>query len=265
MRRTGLALPALLLAAALATAQQPATAPPAPPAAAPADPKLDGYLRRWEAEMQKVQSLAAQLTRVEKDQTFNATRKLSGTAYYMKVGTGPTAQNLALLEMNLEGQKELAEKVVITGTYLYQYAPAAKEIRAFEIPRPKPGQVGDESVLSLLFGVPAAEANRRYDLRLEKEDAHYIYVLVGPRDPRDRADFEQARVVLNKTTFLPRQLWFKQPNKNEMLWDIPRIDANVRLDRRAFDAPTAPPGWKLVQVPRGGDVPPRVQRNSGNP
>ena len=50
-----------------------------------------------------------------------------------------------------------------------------------------------------------------------------------------------------------------------MLWDIPRVDVNVRLDRRAFDAPAAPPGWKLVNVPRGADVPPRVQRNSGNP
>jgi len=69
--------------------------------------------------------------------------------------------------------------------------------------------------------------------------------------------------VLNKDTFLPRQLWFEQPNGSEVTWDIPAIRAGVQVNRADFDAPTPPPGWKMVQMPRNADLPPKVIR-SGN-
>jgi hypothetical protein len=60
-------------------------------------------------------------------------------------------------------------------------------------------------------------------------------------------------------------LWFEHPNGNEVTWDIPRLQSGVSLDRRAFDAPKPPPGWKLVPVNNttrssGSQPPPRVVR-----
>ena len=240
-------------------------APAAPAAAAaptPGGSALDGYLLRWEQEMQKVQTLAAQLARIDKDKTFQTTQKFVGYAQYMKSGTGPTALNLAMLQLNLEGKEEVAEKFVCTGTYLYHFLPAQKEIRAYELPKPRPGQVGDDSFLGFMFGMRAEEARRRYELRLAKEDQWYIYVEILPRFPADKADFQRARIVLNKDSFLPRQLWFEHPNGNEVLWDIPRIQSGLRLERRHFDAPQPPPGWRVVPVARNADVPPRVARPS---
>ena len=108
----------------------------------------------------------------------------------------------------------------------------------------------------------AEEAKRRYVLNLAREDRYYIYVDVTPRFPADRADFQRARLVLNKDNFLPRQLWFEHPNGNEVTWDIPALKTGVPLDRRAFDAPRPPKDWKLVPVSRN-NPPPRVARPSG--
>jgi TIGR03009 family protein len=249
MRSYGLVLVALLQASLAATAQQAQQPPATPLATAPAEDKvLDGYLQKWEGAMKDVTSLGAQLARIDKDRTFNTVQKLNGEAWYMKAGTGPTALNLALLEMRQEGRdkKEIKEKFICTGTYIYQFLPDQKEIKYYEMPKPKPGQVAEDNLLSLLFGMKAEDAKRRYSLKMAKEDQFYIYVDIAPRSSSDKADFQRARLVLNKTNYLPRQLWFEHANGNEVMWDIPNVQLNMKLDRRIFDAPKAPDGWKLV-------------------
>jgi TIGR03009 family protein len=260
MRPYGLVLASLLLSGAAASAQQ---TPPAAPAAAPTP--LDNYLVRWEQEMQKVEHLAAQLVRIDKDNVAKVATKLTGYAAYLKAGNGPTTLNLALLELRPENSKDIAEKLICTGTYLYVFVPAQKEIKVYELPKPRPGQVADEGPLSFLFGMKAEQAKTRYDLRLAKEDQYYIYVDIKPRDPDDRTDFQRARLVLNKDNYLPRQLWFEHPDGNETTWDIPRIDNRAPIDRRWFDAPQEPAGWKKVMVPRDNQIKPRVIRPSGTP
>jgi TIGR03009 family protein len=255
---------ALLATTAAVNAQTPA-AKPTTDASAAANAKLDQYLRRWEQEMRKIQTLSALLNRIDKDKAFERTTKYSGYALYMKSGSGPTAMNLALLELKRENKTDIEEKFVCTGTYLYQFAPAQKEIRAYELPRPKPGQVADDNFLSFLFGMKADEARKRYTMTLAKEDKWYIYIDVVARTAADRSDFARARLVLNKDTYLPRQLWFEHANGNEVTWDVPRIDPKANVDRRAFDAPKPPAGWKLVPVNRAANSgatnpPPRVVR-----
>jgi TIGR03009 family protein len=252
MRCYGLALAALMLASLPSRAQQ-AQQPAVTPSAA--DNKvLDEHLSKWEAAMKKVETLGAQLTRIDKDPVFERVQKLTGVAYYMKAGSGPTAQNLALLQMNVDGQKEFKEKYICTGAYIYQFLPDQKEIRYYKLPKPGPGQVGEENnLLTLLFGMKAEDAKRRYELKLD-EDANYIYVYISPRSPADKADFQRARLVLNKSNYLPRQLWFEHANRSEVLWDIPNLQIGMALERRTFDAPQAPPGWKLVPGEDRGQI-----------
>jgi TIGR03009 family protein len=246
MRPIGLALAALLLASLPARAQQKPAAPPAAPAAD--DKALDDHLRKWEAAMKDITSLGAQLARTDKDVTWDQVQTLSGRAYYMKSGTGPSALNLALLEMyaSKDKKEELREKFICTGTYIYQFLPDRKEIRYYELPKPKPGQVAEDNLLSLLFGMKADEAKNRYNLKMAKEVQYYIYVDIAPRNAADKSDFQRARLVLNKANYLPRQLWFQHANGNEVKWDIPNLQTNMKLDRRTFDEPKEPPGWKKV-------------------
>jgi TIGR03009 family protein len=261
---------ALLIACGAAHAQGTASpktstkapAAPAAPAMTPAQAAaLDAYLKRWEDEMRKVQTLSAGLTRIDKDPSFGSTTKLTGAAHYMKAGSGTSVLNLAILELKIDGKTEIAEKFVCTGTYLYQWMPAQKEIKVIELPRPKPGQVSEDNFLGFLFGMRAEEAKRRYVLNMTREDKYYIYVDITPRFAADRAEFQRAQLVLNKDNFLPRRLWFEHPNHTEVTWDIPALKTGVVLDRRAFDAPRAPAGWKLVPVSR--PPAPRVIRTNG--
>lgn len=247
MRCYGLVLAALVLASFAASAQQAQQIPATPPPAGDNKKALDEHLSKWEAATKKVETLGAQLTRIDKDPVFEHVQKLAGVAYYMKAGNGPTAQNLALLEMKVEGQKESKEKFICTGTYIYQFLPEQKEIRYYKLPKPEANQAAEENnLLSLLFGMKAEDVKRRYELKLANEDTNYIYVYITPRSAADKSDFQRARLVLNKSNYLPRQLWFEHANRSTVLWDIPNLEVGMALDRKTFDAPQPPPGWKLV-------------------
>lgn len=224
-----------------------------------ANEPLDRVLMGWESEMMKVQTLAAQLERTEVDLAFKAEKKSVGYAQYMrKPGTKPT--NLAMLDLREKANpKVLVEKFICTGTYLYQYSPAQQVIRAHRMPEPPPGQVANDNLLSFLFGMRAQEAKRRYDMKLSKEDQYYFYIDVMPRLPQDKGDFTKAQVVLNKGTFLPRMLWFEQ-NGSATTWDIPAIKAGIEVNPAAFDAPTPPQGWKLIEVPQNQQGQPKLIR-----
>src|SRR5262249_15433744 len=209
-----------------------------------------------------IQTISAKCVRTSLDKTavMNQQEMFEGTAKYMK-------PNLAMLEMRLHGRPDVFEKFICTGTYLYEYAPTNRQIRVHELPPPKPGQVADENFLSFLLGRKAKEAHRRYALKLADQDQWYYYVDILPRFPQDKADFQKARLVLNKQNFLPRQLWFMQPNGNEIRWDIPKTESGVAINRQEFLSPQAPQGWQMVRVPRPTDPsrldgPPRVIRPS---
>lgn len=256
MQRTVMALAVLLATGAGLYAQN----TPTPKTQPASDAKLDGYLKKWEEKMREVKTLYAQLGRVDKDKVLGSTTKYAGFAQYLRSGEGLAALNLAVLELKQDGKKETAEKIVCTGTYVYVFAPAQKEIRAYELPK---GGKTDGGFMDLLFGMKADDAKQRYNLTLVKEDQWYVYVDVAPKDAKDKADFARARLVLNKETYLPRQLWFEHSNGNEVTWDVPKVQTPVKLERRDFDAPKTPDGWKLVPMTdKKATVQPRVIRPS---
>jgi TIGR03009 family protein len=225
--------------------------------------QLDFHLKEWEAKMRTVTALHATITRINKDAVFKSATKFHGMAMYMKIGKpGAAPLNLAYMELKIEGKKEIAEKIISTGTYLYQWVPQRKEIHQHEIPRPKAGVPMEDNFLGLVFGMKAEQAKKRYGLKLYKVDKYYVYVDITPKFREDKAEFEAARLVLHRSSYLPRQLWFKHPNKTEVLWDIPTAKVPAALDRRWFDAPRPEAGWKIVPVPRAapGATPPRVIR-----
>jgi TIGR03009 family protein len=254
-----LAVAGLSIVASAAFAQQAAQTPAGTPALDPAQARLNLLLQRWEGQMGNVQTISAQCTRTTVDKTFQTTEVFEGSAKYMK-------PNLAMLDLQLRGKAQVFEKYVCTGTFLYQYYLPNKEIRVYEMPAPKPGQVAEDNLMSFLFGMKAEEARRRYSLQLANEDRWYVYINIVPRFPADKADFSRARLVLNNQTFLPRELWFMQPNGNEVKWDIPRIENGAVLNRADFTSPAVPQGWTMKRMPKQADggarnnIPPRIVR-----
>lgn len=220
---------------------------------------LDWVLVKWEQSMTAIPSFEAQCKRTTVDKVFKATEVCLGTAKYLRSKT----DSLASLELKKAGSKKILEKYVCTGTFLYQYDPALKVVRVQDMPKAPPGQVADQNFLSFLFGMKAVQAKQRYQLRYippPKNDKWYYYVEIRPKNRQDRADFTRARLVLLRSNFMPRQLWFEQPNGSEVTWDFTNIEMPAKnLTVLEFQRPTVPPGWRMERVRAKSQ--PRILRN----
>jgi TIGR03009 family protein len=257
MRYAILALTGALLGGACLLAQTPAPSQPDPNAE-----RLLTILRNWEKVMGSINSLVAECTRTQVDKTFQSTKVYEGKAKFLK-------PNMASLEMHNKQNAQDFEKYVCSGTELCVYAPKAKEIQVAKMPAPKPGQPQEDNLLSLLIGMKADQAMKRYKLTLlpstPETEKWYYYIQVLPNEKADMAEFTRARLVLTTNTFLPRQVWFEQPNGNEVTWDFDKLFTGVPLQPAEFQRPTPPPGWRLVPAerpagPGGAPGGPRVVR-----
>jgi TIGR03009 family protein len=257
MRQLMLGMFGWALIASAALAQNPAV-PPQPQA----DPRLDALLANWEKGMTGVQSLHAKCVRTKVDKTFlQTTEVFEGSAKFLRAAPGQTSR--ASLEMFKRGRPEVFEKYLCSGNFLYEWSPTNKAIRVHQLPQPKPGQIADDNFLSFLFGMKAVEAKSRYQMTYvppPEKDKWYYYMEIQPRHATDKADFSKARLVLLQSNFLPRQLWFLQPNGDEVTWDFPEVTSPAKLLPVDFAHPQLPQGWQFVQVPL--QTQPRVMRNS---
>jgi len=255
MRQCCLSFAGLLLIASWIHAQQP---PPQQAVAA----KLDEVLEKWEKSMTGMQSMTVYCKRTTLDKTFNSKDEYQGLAKLLKsnVPNQPCRGSLEMYKMEpdpkdktkMQARGDVYEKYVCSGTFLYEFAPASKVIRVHEM-APKPGQATGDNFFDFLFGMKAKEVKDRYQMVYvpAQDNNVWHYVRILPKAAADKAEFSEARLVLSATTFLPRQLWFQQPNGSEVTWDLPKVISNPE-DVRAtdFGQPALPNGWQFVRAPR---------------
>ena len=202
--------PLFSLAAVLAGTANVSAQTPGP--AAPPTGKLDAYLASWEKTMAGVTTLSTVLIRVDTDKVFKTATKYTGWAAYMKSGTGLTALNKAILELKPEGRRTSARRSSAPAPTSTSTSPPARRSTSTRCRAARTAEVADNASLGLMFGMKAAAAKERFGLTLAKEDEHYVYVDVTPKKAEDRVEFQRARLVLDRKTFLPRQVWLEQPN-----------------------------------------------------
>jgi TIGR03009 family protein len=258
MRKHWLALPVLMAATAIALAQQ------AQQSVAPSAQdllKLDDVLLQWEKAMGGLDNLLVYINRTSTG-SFGGEKfaeVFEGTAKFIRGGRGQTSR--ASLELHKKGRPEVYEKLICTGTFIYEFDPGKKLIRIHELP-PNKGGMADDNFQAFVIGMKAADAKKRYKLTYvppKPNDKWYYYVKVEPIALADKAEFSEARLTLWANSYLPRQLWFKQPNANEVTWDFPRIVNGADIRVTEFEKPALPAGgWQYYRVP--ADVPPRVIR-----
>jgi TIGR03009 family protein len=263
-----LAVAGLLLGATIGLAEPPAKAPPPPPD----QKKLIPYLESWEKAMSDVKTLIIECKRDDKKVTFGTKDEFTGKVFFMK----DKDDIFIFMHMDLMDKKvpknkaepRVYERFICNPTACYEYVPQEKKIRYRQITAGKGGKGTDDNLLSFLFNTDAKKATERYELKLAKEDNDYVYVEVKPKRAADAVDFKIARVCLDKDSFLPRQLWFLQNNGDEVLWDLPLVEKNKKLDRKIFDKPELPiqegekvSKWKYEEMPKEPE--PRVVRPKG--
>jgi len=127
-------------------------------------------------------------------------------------------------------------------------------IRVVELPLPAPFDKlisEDYFLISLTFGLKADKAKKRFKLSYvppAQSDKWYVYLKIEPKIPDDRADFAETRLVLSRTTFLPRQVSFQQPNGNEITWDFPRLVTGAAPRPADFEVKLPGDDWRFIRM-----------------
>jgi len=110
-----------------------------------------------------------------------------------------------------------------------------------------------------LFGMKAAQAQQRYDMKWIPDDKHnnkfYHYLQILPKNPQDKADFTEAQLVLTSNGFLPRQVLYHQPNGNTITWDFEKVDVTTQIPLTTFAPPQLEKGWRMERMQPPGAVP----------
>jgi TIGR03009 family protein len=243
--------------------------------AGPAQPQVDWQqwlerlLQFWQREANRTTRLYAQFEATRKFHNFGGVVKsYQGQVKFMRLPDGNFG---FLVELQEKGQPDRYERYLCTGTHFYMFRPEEKTVYFHTLPPRKPGDVPDQGPMSFLFGISADEAKKRYQMAIARQDEWYTYIEIRPNFPKDQVDFVYARLaVLNKPTsvipqYYPRQIYWVEPQKVEVTWDIVRLaqnDAATQVERRDFAAPQLPPGWQLkpIQQPPAEQKPPAVIR-----
>jgi TIGR03009 family protein len=259
MRTSWLALGASLLVVVSVIGQ--------PPASPPLDPNspLDQTLMQWEKAMTGLQSFMADIQRVKVDRLFKGVEVYTGDAKFVKGQSGQPSR----ASLHLKREKppvppngpEIYERYLCTGNFFYTFHPGERVLRYYELPKPKQGQITDDNFLGLLLGMRAVDLKARYDVTYipappdQPEQAKWYHFLrILPKEQGDKSDFSEARLTLSAVNFLPRQLWFQQPNNDVVTWDIPNVKINVHIPLTEFAQPTVPKGWQLEKGDRATKV-----------
>lgn len=236
MRQLGPAFAAMLTAASVAAAQVP---PPAPG-------RLDVHLGGWEKEMGRLANLSASFELTRTDAVFNKKRQFEGSLVWMR-------PNLARLSVKSKADPEDHEGYVRNGKAVYHYDARRKAVTEFRV---NPGGGADDLLLSLLGGMTAADAKKRFTLALLNEGPNYVSLDIRPVLARDKQEFSHARVALLAPTnqarlpaYLPYELWKQSPNGDTEKWELRRHVVNAEgVTPKHFEyEPVA--GWTLQQAP----------------
>lgn len=187
------------------------------------DPELEQLLQDWERESAKFQRLAGTFSRRRYDHVFGVEFWAVGKFVYQAPDkgnyelTGVTAPAGAKVKF-ADPQADDSEKWVCTGAYVLKINDKAKTYESVEIPANQRGQNIIDGPLPFLFGMKAEQAKLRY--RLELLDPHpgyptYFQLQVFPRRQDDLASWQEAKIILNPKTFLPRAVMLKHPGNSE--------------------------------------------------
>jgi TIGR03009 family protein len=210
---------------------------------------IDTVLRDWKKTVSETKSFACVIHRTSFDKAFNTKDEFRGQAFFRKAekkGDG----NLASLELTKTTNPDAIEKYLFTGSELHEYVFANKQVRVHKLPNLQQACLPQENLVGFLFGVGAEQVRQRYHLELKKTDrpdTYYHYILITPKTARDKAAFTEARLAIYRENNMPAQIWFSQPNKNEVSWTFTKIQFNADIPANRF-VPVVPNGWQVVPV-----------------
>lgn len=196
---------------------------------APAPAALQQLLQNWSNTSAKIERLQGKHQRHVFDHVFQVEKRASGVFYYeapdkgridlkpVKIGDGDRAvQQARGVPYKLQSDKE--ERWICNGTEIMQIKDTEKTVDIIPIPASGQGTNIMDGPLPFLFGMPPDKALRRYQMKIVQENAQKALLEVKPRWRQDAANWREAQVVLNKSTYFPEAVKLIDPAGNLETW-----------------------------------------------
>jgi TIGR03009 family protein len=209
---------------------------------------LDAVLGKWEKAMNGLQSYAASVQRTTLDKALDAKDVHRGMALLSKLDKKAGIQ--ARLECTNVINPKSFEKYIYSGSDLYEYVPANSTIRHHKIAKNAKGVIEQDTLISLVLGMTVKHVKDRFDLKPMPNmpvDGYY-YVIVQPKNAKDKQEFRIARLVFDRKNHLLAQVWFRQANDKEITWDFSNMQTNVQIGASHFEPKLPDASWKTETV-----------------
>ncbi len=221
----------------------------------PTSQDLDSLLNKWEARMSKMQTFRSKCDRIDLDPLRRKPVRYSGEVAFKKPG-------MARLDLTEESEVKLPddkktkfERMFCSQKHFIEYNPIDKLIIVRELPKNE--SMDDSMVLSLLKGMKAEDAKKRFGLTLTKKDDYYAYIYITPKLDADRKDFGAAQLVLwvknpNPATkpnceMMPCRLWYKDVSGKEVTYNFTETEPDINLPADYFAARQIP-GYQVKHI-----------------
>lgn len=216
-------------APALNQPQAPVQRPPQQPVA-PQEfaPEVLRVLQQWEQFGKRTEKLEGKHSRIVYDDTFQVMKVSQGEFYYespdkgrldlkaVDLGKDPAPQK-GPNEKMYQVQSETPEVWICDGTTITHISLSRKEYEQVPIPQEAQGQNIIDSPLPFLFGLTVEKARNRYILKtgvMHDPAKGIVHLVAKPMLPGDAAEWSEAEVILDASTFLPTAIKLTAPGNN---------------------------------------------------
>lgn len=210
-------------------------------------PELDHILENWEKAGEFTKKLEGKHMRYIYEHVFAVEKWSEGEFYYESPDKGRI--DLAPPENFEEGQQRMrngkkyaikadkAERWICDGEQIYAIDEARKEFQRLPIPKESQGANIVDGPLPFLFGISKEKVVMRYDLsiyRPEDGGRHdlengIIHLKAKPLWQQDAANWEQAEVMLDARTYLPKAIRLIHPGGNaETVYVFKEVTRNAK-------------------------------------
>src|SRR5262249_20438176 len=112
---------------------------------------------------------------------------------FRKVKTAPNAKGQMTPLVNPKNNQRVTsphETIICSRKEVWQYLYDVKQIFVYPLDKQQQKRALDEGPLPFLFNMKAAEAKKRYEMSLIREDPKYFLVMVKPRLREDQESFK---------------------------------------------------------------------------
>jgi len=249
-------------------------------------PELQQVLDRWEQATAHITTLEGEILRYYREFVYMTEKRSRGEFFYKALdkgrldiqaitiakGTtvkvkGPPRRNRKTNRLEpgsdliLEVKSDRPEKWICDGVNIVQINDAERTYERFPIPREYRGRNIMDGPLPFLFGMPAAKAVKRYRLELLGQTSKEVWLRAWPRWQQDAANYREATVVLDRSTYLPRHVRLVAPDGSQTIFSFSKLKVNSRFRAIARLWPGGDPfrpnlsGYQLILKPSRTTVP----------